>query len=119
MKCDYIYVAEDGARFSNLKDCADYEAVRGISPYDDVFSGSVGKVANNIISRFEDAIPLCGIGADKEHNELLRRSNINNGLDDFGLIGDNDGVVYLRDDGVKALCDYIALLEKELKESSV
>lgn len=112
------YIAEDGTFFDDLANCVRYERTMGISEYDKIFGKSVRKTAKEVISFFHSSEALLRKGEDPEYNDIIRRARVHDSLcDGVGLVGAKGDIFYLRDDGVKAICDYVEKLENELEET--
>mgnify|MGYP000963064222 FL=1 len=112
------YIAEDGTFFDNLANCVRYERTMGISEYDKIFGKSIKKTAKDVISFFHSSEALLRKGEDPEHNDIIRRARVHDSLcDGVGLVVGKGDIFFLRDDGVKAICDYVEKLEKELEET--
>lgn len=112
------YIAEDGTMFDDLSHCVHYEHTMGISEYDKIFGKSVEKTAKEVISFFHSSTVLLRKGEDSDYNDIIRRARVHDSLNEgVGLVGAKGDIFYLRDDGVKAICDYVEKLEKELEET--
>lgn len=112
------YIAEDGTFFDDLANCVRYERTMGISEYDKIFGKSVRKTAKEVISFFHSSEALLRKGEDPEYNDIIRRARVHDSLNEgVGLVGAKGDIFYLRDDGVKAICDYVEKLEKELEKT--
>ena len=109
-----MWVANDREMFDNFASCVIHERDEGISDYDEIFVRGIKRRAENVISMFKTGRVLYETENEREYNDLLRRGNVNNGLDGLGLVGADGGIVYLRDDGVEAIIDYVARLEKQV-----
>ena len=111
-----MFVANDGEMFDNFASCVIHERDEGISDYDEIFVRGIKRRAENVISMFKTGCALYETKNEHEYNDFIRRGNVNRGLDELGLVGANGGIVYLRDDGVKAIIDYVAHLEKQVED---
>ena len=112
------YIAEDGTFFDDLANCVRYEQTMGISEYDKIFGKSVRKTAKEVISFFHSSEALLRKCEDPEYNDIIRRARVHDLLcDGVGLVVGKGDIFFLRDDGVKAICDYVEKLEKELEET--
>ena len=111
-----MWVANDGTMFDDFASCVIHERDEKISDYDKIFVNGIKRRAENVISMFKTGCVLYEAENEREYNDLLRRGNINNGLDGLGLVGADGGIVYLRDDGVEAIIDYVARLEKQVED---
>lgn len=112
------YIAEDGTFFDDLANCVRYERTMGISEYDKIFGKSVKKTAKEVISFFHSSEVLLRKGEDPEYNDIIRRARVHDSLcDGVGLVVGKGDIFFLRDDGVRAICDYVEKLEKELEET--
>ena len=111
-----MWVANDGTMFDDFASCVIHERDERISDYDKIFVNGIKRRAENVISMFKTGCVLYEAENEREYNDLLRRGNVNNGLDGLGLVGADGGIVYLRDDGVEAIIDYVARLEKQVED---
>ena len=112
------YIAEDGTFFDDLTNCVRYERTMGISEYDKIFGKSIKKTAKDVISFFHSSEALLRKGEDPEYNDIIRRARVHDSLcDGVGLVVGKGDIFFLRDDGVKAICDYVEKLENELEET--
>lgn len=111
-----MWVANDGEMFDNFASCVIHERDEGVSDYDEIFVRRIKRRAENVISIFKTGCVLYEAENEREYNDLLRRGNVNNGLDGLGLVGADGGIVYLRDDGVEAILDYVEDLEKQIED---
>ena len=111
-----MFVANDGEMFDNFASCVIHERDEGISDYDEIFVRGIKRRAENVISMFKTGRALYEAENERGYNNLIRRGNVNKGLDELGLVGANGGIGYLRDDGVEAIIDYVEHLEKQVED---
>lgn len=104
------YVADDGKEFKNEKDCREYEEKFGLKAiYEKNFiNGDLSKRVNMVREKFTRFCHLKELSDDYlEKNECKTR------YETRVAVEVNYGIVYLRDDAVRILLEYISELNCE------
>ena len=107
------YMADDGKEFTNEKDCREYEEKFGLkATYEEKFV--IGKLSDRVDMVRDEFTNLCKM---KElDDDYLEEEGRKTRYETHAAVEVNYGIVYLRDDAVNILLEYIDKLEEQLEQ---